>query len=70
MSWIDATVSSEECMDRIRNFFTEERLRAVVVGEYEENENEFGNDTACPFENETTSLRVCFIIFLTVLRII
>jgi hypothetical protein len=31
-------------MDRIRNFFTEERLRAVVVGEYEENENEFGND--------------------------
>jgi tRNA(His) 5'-end guanylyltransferase len=27
-------------------------------------------DTACPFENETTSLRVCFIIFLTVLRII
>jgi hypothetical protein len=27
------------------------------------------NDTACPFENETTSLRVCFIIFLSVLRI-
>jgi len=41
-----------------------------VVDSIQEVISNDGRKTACPFENETTSLRVCFIIFLTVLRII